>query len=98
MKPVWVVNKAFTLTGTELREKEQIKAWSAVAQEFMEIEQFELYLLDEKEMLEAETDKETTSRLTLEQESKMEMIQKELGWVKPRLCYNGQGFSELESQ
>lgn len=54
MKPIRAVSKTFAPRGSELREKEQLRAWEVVRQEFLEILQLELYLLDEKEMLEAE--------------------------------------------
>lgn len=98
VKPVRVVNKAFTSKEAELREKGQLRARSAMSKEFLEIQQFELYLLDEKEMLEAEAVKEPVGSLTPDQEAKKEMIQEELGWIRPRLFYNGQRFSDLVSQ
>lgn len=96
VKPVRAINKAFIPKKAELREKEQLRAWEAVRKEFVEILQLELYLLDEKEMLEAEQD--VASSLTSDQEATMEMIQGELGWIRPRLWLNGQRFSDLHLQ
>lgn len=62
----------------------------------MEILQLELYLLDEKEMLEAEQD--VANSLNHDKEATMEMIQEEIGWTIQKLWLDGQQFSDLHLQ
>ncbi|OJJ78457.1 uncharacterized protein ASPGLDRAFT_53636, partial [Aspergillus glaucus CBS 516.65] len=93
VKPIRAINKSFTSEKTKQREKEQIRAWRLVVQEYEEILQLELHLLDEKEELEEKM--ELPGGLTSGQEAALEKVNKGIGGIRPKLWQNGQQFVDL---
>lgn len=96
VKPLRTINKACTPEDEQKKQMNLIKSWVENKGELDEIIQHELRLLDEKDSL--ENQKERDGSLSPERKDSLRIVTEQLKQINPQLRKNGQRFADLQSK